>query len=280
MAKATAGASPRGIYINLDRNPGRRQRMESELARLGLSGSYQRLAAADGTQLTSVGGRLSPGVLGCFMSHIKVLEIASTLRRPIHVLEDDVTPTRHAALFANMVAPGIFDQFDIIFTEMWIDADDRVVQALQAVRAEAMPPAGTAFTLDRLRLVNMAQLRVACTASYIVSPGGAARVLASLRAEAARGPTLAIDQFLNGEVQQGRLRAALLLPFLTFSNTDDAALSDIQKIDTDFTKVLLLLRNSFFVERDLPAIRGALADLRQRRPDDRVLDYVAAAIER
>ena len=70
------------------------------------------------------------------------------------------------------------------------------------------------------------------------------------------------------------------MPFLTFSNTDDAALSDIQQIDAEFAKLLLLLRNSFFVDRDLPAMRGALADLRQRRPDDRVLDYVAAAIER
>jgi GR25 family glycosyltransferase involved in LPS biosynthesis len=66
------------IYINLDRRTDRREQIESELHRMGVSG--ERFAAID----------RRPGIVGCGLSHLAVLERAEAEGwENVLVLEDD-----------------------------------------------------------------------------------------------------------------------------------------------------------------------------------------------
>jgi glycosyl transferase family 25 len=68
------------FYINLDRRPDRRAEIEGELERMGISG--ERFPAID----------ISPGAVGCIISHIESLKLAKERGYPnVLILEDDLT---------------------------------------------------------------------------------------------------------------------------------------------------------------------------------------------
>src|ERR1700761_1448299 len=89
----------RGFYINLDRSPDRRAQIEAELEKLAGIGAYERFAAVDGHA-----SPLRPefgfrGMLGCFLSHLGVLEANRDQGGDdwLHVIEDDALVSRLAA---------------------------------------------------------------------------------------------------------------------------------------------------------------------------------------
>lgn len=93
-----------GVWlINLKRDVGRLERMDAQLKRMGLS--YRHFEAVDGKAHAAelvrhvdveayernMGGRLLPGKMGCYASHVRVWE--QFLESPYHtalILEDDV----------------------------------------------------------------------------------------------------------------------------------------------------------------------------------------------
>jgi len=93
-----AGGMSYAVYlINLDRAVSRLKLMEDELRAAGIH-DYQRVAAVDGQRLTEhdfiIRNRfkkeISPGEIGCFLSHVKTMQsfVASSLDYAV-VLEDD-----------------------------------------------------------------------------------------------------------------------------------------------------------------------------------------------
>src|ERR1700761_1829036 len=78
-----------GRYINLDRSPERRRELEAMLAGFGVADRYQRFTAVDGQEREARFSAVSPGELGCFLSHYECLRDAPR-GRPIHIIEDDV----------------------------------------------------------------------------------------------------------------------------------------------------------------------------------------------
>jgi len=81
---------PHKVYINLDRRPDRRARMEGLFARLGL-GPVARFAAFDGKALPLPSGwAYPPGAYGCLQSHLAVVRQARSARLPsLLIFEDD-----------------------------------------------------------------------------------------------------------------------------------------------------------------------------------------------
>ncbi len=269
----------RGIYINLDRAVDRRRRIEGDLDRLGLTQIYRRLAATDAATIVPAGQPINAAMIGCFHSHVRALELAASADGLVHIMEDDSVPTRYVVPFMDWIASlGTMDAFDAVFLEMWVDPDERLVRALHDVRTQASPPAGQPFAVERTRLVAMRQLRVGSAASYVVSPAGAARLLGPLRQELAGGPFLPFDSFLHRLVQQGQARAALTVPFLTVTDLADGSSSGLQPIAPDYNKLLLLLRNSFFADRDRGALLERLGQLGHLQTSDPTYDFVGAMI--
>lgn len=78
------------FVINLDRRKDRRQHFKNELSRLNIS--YKRISAVDGEsdEVPDIDG-LTPGEVGCILSHKKVLEkiIEEKVQLPL-ILEDDI----------------------------------------------------------------------------------------------------------------------------------------------------------------------------------------------
>ncbi len=78
------------FVINLDRRKDRREHFQKELSRLNIS--YKRISAVDGesSETPDIVG-LTPGEVGCILSHKKVLEkiIEEKIQLPL-ILEDDI----------------------------------------------------------------------------------------------------------------------------------------------------------------------------------------------
>jgi glycosyl transferase family 25 len=90
---AQAPRIPPIVYINLDRRTDRREQIESELQRMGLSG--ERFAAIEHAS----------GIVGCGMSHLAVLERARTAGwESVLILEDDFQFIVDKATFERQMA--------------------------------------------------------------------------------------------------------------------------------------------------------------------------------
>src|SRR5262245_50306165 len=112
-----ARSSYRGFYINLDRSPDRRARLEDQLRRFGAEDIYERFPAIDGRTLPPTGSPLRPGEIGVFLSHHGVLKRARGLGKCIHVVEDDVLLSRHLRpVLEETISENLMDHYDLLFT--------------------------------------------------------------------------------------------------------------------------------------------------------------------
>jgi len=207
----------RGLFINLDRMPGRRQRIEAEIQRFGLSEGYTRLSAIDGN---AVVGGANAGAVGCFLSHLKAVETARRLGGIVHILEDDaILSARLKDFLGSPSCAAALDRFDLVFLDMWVRPDEKSVRRYQ----EAQRQAG-----DGLFLMDLRAMKVTSADSYLVGPRSVDKVAGLLAAEAAAGPRGAVDSLISKMVSTGRLTAAVVVPFLTCVDIETGIRSSVQ----------------------------------------------------
>jgi GR25 family glycosyltransferase involved in LPS biosynthesis len=281
-----AGEFPyRGVFINLDRSVARRERMEAELSRFGLGGRYSRLAAIEGAFLPAPLGTLKPGEAGAFLSHARALEGALGGGSALHVLEDDALLSEHVGpVIAEAVASGLFRGFDLLFTDVLLSTHLGMLKALKAVFDQATLPPARLLRLADLKPIDLGRENFSCLTSYVVGPASIAKLLALYRTELAQTQPRPVDLFVRDCVQSGRLKAALLFPFVTSFRLDEIAPSTVAAA-SDPTRasvmVLAVLRYLFFVGRDLALARACLdrATKESRRPENAHHDMMAQALE-
>ncbi len=93
--------------------------------------------------------------------------------------------------------------------------------------------------------MNLRGVRVGCVSSYLVSPDTARKLYRLLRQK--QPP---IDNLINGMVQTGEIKAAVMVPFLTGIDIEFGSHSQIQtRIDTLEQRRYVMLRTSFFIDR-------------------------------
>lgn len=94
--------APEIIVINLDCDTARLAHMRRQLSGVGLR--YERFAALRGDALLAdlaryfpAGARLSSGEIGCYASHLAIMQriVRGEIAQPLLVLEDDVGPCGH-----------------------------------------------------------------------------------------------------------------------------------------------------------------------------------------
>ena len=113
-----------GYYINLDRSTDRRAAMDAQLARLGLTERYRRFAAVDGNPDAIAGPRLTVSELGCFTSHTRLLRRHLDGAAHPHIIEDDIVVANRTAQFIDgIIAAGLLDDHDLLFTDMVVQSD-------------------------------------------------------------------------------------------------------------------------------------------------------------
>jgi len=264
-----AGLPYRGVFMNMDQSVKRRAALTAQLSALGIGGRYQRFAAIDGRTLS----RRSPhggGVVGTFASHMTVIEQAAKEPVPTHVMEDDaVLGPAFVPSLATLGKRGALSQYDMVFTEVQLPLNLQALKMLKGQFDAATADPAPQAVAQRLQTLDLARFAFACASSYFVSPQGAARLAPLLRREWESGPQVQIDLFFRREVQQGRVRAACLFPFVTTIDLDsifDSAAEGYAVRESPLA--VALLRYAFFVGADLEGrADGLLRELTQWADD-------------
>lgn len=242
------GPSLTGVFINLDAQQGRRQRLEGHLARLPWARHYRRFPALTATPAeASALGLASAGELGIWRSLLAVLHSWLQSEPPdhslLHILEDDAVLHGDLAASAGAVFAAQTD-LDVLFTEAFLTAD--LYLALLAERQRlGQAPQGLLGLVDGRHYL-------ACLSSWCITASAARRLHRDLQTLLAAAPTSSgrplppVDLAIRGLIRSGRLRAAITLPFLSTIVPDDssaiqtgnASLRRAQRLDLELRRLL------------------------------------------
>jgi GR25 family glycosyltransferase involved in LPS biosynthesis len=247
-----------GLYINLDRAAERRAAMAAELERLDLAAAYQRFPAIDGQTIPRK-GKLTRGETAIFRSHVEATKRAAGSQRFLHILEDDAVLSGHLApVVSYALSRRLLDNFDLIFLDVGVYADLASIKSLESISRQAFAKVedGTIAPSD-FRLVDLRKVKFFATSSYLVNPRSVGRLVATYEKEWASDAILPLDNFMMREIGAGTIKAACILPMVTTVRADVASQSGRDdKADTG--TAFGLLRQTFFVDRDLPALIGSV----------------------
>jgi len=252
-----------GFYINLDRSMDRRAAIESRLAALGVAQAYSRFAAIDGHGMSGPAGRLSPGALGCFASHVRVLQQAVGAGTHVHVLEDDVLLAPELVPTLHGILGQVLEEFDLLYTDVFVPVDSHTLMRYERERrrmAEVDPRTGVE-TFRGVRVMDLRGLAWASLSSYVVAGRSVARVASLLDAGLRSGPSIPVDLVMRQHVNAGTLRAACTLPFLTtldLSLDMDSTIRSSGGAEQRSRLASSLVRHAFYVHPDWPLVEGLI----------------------
>lgn len=253
-------AGYQGFYINLDRSPERNEAMQRQLTALSLAERYKRFAAIDGLTIGAPRMPILPGEYGCFLSHANALKLANQ-ESCVHVLEDDALLSPFVApVIDSLAAKGYFDQYDIIFTDIAVQRHLAQIRFFRQLFDK--------FVSERLfSVVDLSRIQFGCNTSYIVGGKSIGKLQELYAREIAATPGGAVDIFIRNNVNNGVLRAAVTIPFLTSVRMDshiDHSTITGRPIDRVSQIANVLNRQSFFVNRDLAEMARLLSTLSNR----------------
>ena len=239
-----------GFYINLDRSTARRERVEAEIGRDASAQVYERVAAVNGEMFKLPSEHLRPGEIGCFLSHLFLLQKKFDNECHLHVVEDDVVFSRFTIpAIGSLIGSGAIEQFDIIFTDTLPQPGSRDFAKYKALYDSSVArDTGGGIVRVRPAIVDY----FASTMSYVVNRRSIAKVADVLSRSLSQGAHLPIDLALRDAATEGRLRLGSLFPFVTSFRLDELAGNTIVRPDHDLLSRLLLqmARHSFFVGCD------------------------------
>jgi hypothetical protein len=249
-----------GYYINLERSASRRASVEGQLRALGLARSYSRFAAVEGRDAAAVAGSITSGEYGCFASHAQLLSAAAAGTRHVHVLEDDVLLSPELVLvMGSLVNRGVLDSFDLIFTDTFVPLDPAHIRSYEQAYRRGKPPGPQEAFLPEVSLIDLKGVYWACTSSYVAAQRSLKRIAALLNDALRAGPSEPVDLYLRHLVNNGELKAAVCLPFLTSIDLAldlDTTISRGAVGGPDLSRLACnIVRHSYFVRPDLEAIR-------------------------
>jgi hypothetical protein len=275
-----------GFYINLDRSTTRRTAMESRLAALGIADVYSRFAAIDGQSMTGPAGALSPGALGCFASHVGVLQQAIGANAHVHILEDDVllAPELIPAL-KEILAQRALDEFDILYTDVFVPVDSHSLMVYERERRRMVQvdPRTGAETSRGVRLFELRGRAWASLSSYVVAARAVERIAGLLDSELRGGPSKPVDLIVRKLVNAGTLRAAVTIPFLTTLDLSldlDSTIRSSAGAEQRSRLASSLVRHALYVRPDWPLVEKLIRQYIPQSPVTprslvfaRMLDY-------
>ena len=201
-----------GHYINLKSNTSRRQSCEEQISERLLSQYYSRFEAIDGTEVAAGYSQFDfpPGKLGCWLSHLAVMEKMVNMEGHHHILEDDFTLTSAFSGFHSRFSDHTshLGEWDIIFTDVDI-AGMRDVSAMRAL----INTVSANEAKGRFILSPAENLYTAGNTSYIVNQSSKSKVYKLMKKGLTSG--LPNDLYLRKLIRDKRIIAFVMLPFLT-----------------------------------------------------------------
>ena len=212
-------ARVKGYYINLEGSRNRRERIQRHIDEEGLSDSYQRYEAIDGTKCDPRGRNLTSGELGLWETWISLLE-KETLSNDyefLHVMEDDCVISKEFKDFCTQLPDSPLGS-DLIMTEMYVN-----------------PSAYRCLVGEHERLKREKKIKIVssnytgCISSALIHKSRINTILQQLRLEYQNiEGVLPLDNQLRKLDQQGRLKVSRVAPFITSIVIEDIKKTTIQ----------------------------------------------------
>jgi GR25 family glycosyltransferase involved in LPS biosynthesis len=261
-----------GRYINMDSSPERRAAMEAQFERFGCADRYARFAGIDGRTLDGSRSRLSPGELGCFMSHYQCLVDSDVEDHHVHIVEDDVVFAPQTMGLLDQIVGDAVPACDLLFTDIFVPLHMMTIYDFMAFyRVTELLEKRLEPPLTRMpRYVmypNLKDVPFGGATSYIVNRNSREKVIALLEEEIAKGPILPIDMIFRIMANDGRLKALCTMPFVTSIEASSICDSTIvgRTQHDDSAMAFYALRSFFYVARDdeqlMEIMRGMNAGL-------------------
>jgi GR25 family glycosyltransferase involved in LPS biosynthesis len=237
-----------GFYINLDRSIERRSHMEVQLARFQVQDIYRRFAAADGNVLGLPNSRLTIGEIGCFISHYMVLRQNIGCRNHIHVIEDDTVISDVMRFAINQfTSSDSLETYDMIFTNTGLLAKDIVDCKRRFEETKIIRDSSGQVVSCNLGSIEFRS----CMSSYIVNFHSLPKILGLYEGHLHKRAELPVDLFIRTMVQQRKLRAMCLFPFITTVSPGIESTIDGRSGNIESRLSFDIVRRSFFINRDL-----------------------------
>jgi GR25 family glycosyltransferase involved in LPS biosynthesis len=246
-----------GRYINMDASLERRAAMQAQFERLGCAERYARFPGVDGRTLDGSRSRLSPGELGCFMSHYRCIVESDVADHHIHIIEDDVVFAPQTVALIDQVVNDAAGTCDLLFTDIFMPLNTMAIYDMMnfyrvtGLLEKRLEPPQTRMP-NYVMYPNLKAVTFGGATSYIVNRASREKIIALLDEEIARGPTQPIDMVLRILVNDGRLNALCTMPFLTSIEADSICGSTIigRTQHDDSAMAFYALRSFFYVARD------------------------------
>ena len=218
-----------GCFINLQRSGDRRAAMEAQLRALGIEG-VARFEAIDAATLPAApaDAAIGAGERACFLSHARALDSAPRDDFFL-VLEDDALLSRALPPLLRPEALAQLAEWDLVFLECLPYTSAHSLLALWRALKKQLPadPAAPRDAIAGIELLDARGLYNWGAVAYLATPKGLRALAPLLREALAEGPAQAFDMALNRWVAEGRLRAAVLAPFLATPRLESHARSTI-----------------------------------------------------
>jgi hypothetical protein len=239
-----------GYFVNLDRSATRRTVLTRHLADMGAIARYQRFEAVDGPAVAhAYDTALQPGALGIWLTHERLVQGYRSPDLHLHIIEDDVLFCQSTVTELDNIlqhAEAELGPWDLLFTEIFVPVSREIIQ-LFATAVETYSQSGAYSLLD------LRELTFAGATSMVINKASISKVASLISGQWALG--IPIDLYLRRLVNEGQLRARVVVPFLTtISPANDE--SDIRNSLDRSRRVCDALRRAFFQEADLHALRA------------------------
>ncbi len=149
-------------------------------------------------------------------------------------------------VMTHLIGKGIFDEFDIVYTDIIVVPIPAVISVLLDVLGGKMRRGPADFSVADLKTINFSGGN-----SYFVGPRAIEKVAEILDAELRSGPVHPIDLCLSKNIKHGAIRAACVMPFVTSVDFELSANSEVSgraQQASDKAMAIDLLRPLFFVD--------------------------------
>lgn len=250
----------KGYYINLEKDTTRKESIENQLNRFSFH-NYERFEAINGSHLKAKYPKLDNGSLGCAFSHIEILKQNLESNTHLHILEDD------AILHKSM--PQVFEalhtqvEWDIIYTDIYFSflAPEFFYQ-LNAIYKNKQEPS----------LINLKKINFSAATSYFINKKSIKKLYTLLNDDWDKD--IKHDDFINNLVQNGRLNAFVIFPFISTlsSHSQDSTINE--KYSSNLLAIDAL-RKSFYIDADESTIENNLIEFLKDLEVNPMLDIYA-----
>jgi GR25 family glycosyltransferase involved in LPS biosynthesis len=231
------------VYINLEKSTDRMAGMEKKLSQFFKPSDFKRFQAIQGDNRNA---KISPNELGCFLSHLEVIQ-SSSVNHPTLILEDDVKFCKNFNTYLKTILtklPEISLEWDILFFAQMTDLRE-VKKTAQLIKMRKKIPKGA------LHLLDAKPHYASSTCAYLINPLSKDKIIRLLKQNEMEGFALPIDTFIQIAIGDNSLKCKFVFPYLTGLERLDTTVHTTEK-QIKYSRIAEDQLNLFYIDSNPP----------------------------